>query len=51
VHGYWGYHPTYGYRWYGGRWESPRYGYVWEDAHWSEWGGHWHFVEGHWHRL
>lgn len=50
VHGYWGYHPRYGYAWRTGRWEAPRPGYSWEESHWDHHGGRWELHEGHWHR-
>jgi hypothetical protein len=50
VHGYWGYHPHYGYRWYGGRWEAPRAGWSYEAPHWGAYHGHYRFYDGRWHR-
>jgi hypothetical protein len=50
LHGYWGYHPSYGYAWHAGRWEAPRRGYSWEESRWEHHDGRWEFREGHWRR-
>lgn len=49
--GYWGYRPSRGYAWYGGRWQIGRPGYAWASPHWAaRGGGRWGFAPGRWVR-
>jgi hypothetical protein len=48
--GYWGYRPSVGYAWYGGRYIHARPGYAWAGPRWVGAGHAWHFVPGHWRR-